>query len=651
MLTFESYKLTFVIKIIPIFISLILISLNSSGQEVIVPLQNNPQLNEQQNQLSKKGGLNKTRDTLQLPFFDDFTYDQVHPNQELWQNKQVFINNSYPIDPISYNVATFNGLNKFGNPYNASRKSSRGRADTLTSQHLDLSGLDASDSIYLSFFYQPKGYGDLPEDDDSLILEFKPIAIWQETFWDSSSWKRIWAASGGDGSKPFEQVMIPFNFSDSANMFYRGFQFRFVSYGNVSGNLDNWHLDYVFMDEGRSFDERNFQDVAMVKPPAGLLSRYQSMPWNQFIRNPNRELRNEFTFTARNLDEVPVRVDYGYNVINLNNNETVVNTFDQNFVEDIQANYALFDPAPFSNNINPNELSGDSLDLEINTAIGQASDNIGQNDTLTTLLHFHDYLAYDDGTAEAGYGLELDERGFVEGKMALRFDVNEEDSLRAVGMSFNRSRNDIRDRSFNLKVWDQLGVNASNSDEEVIATEKDLSVEYGFHPNNNFTIYKLDTPVAVNGIFYIGWQQFEPYILNIGYDQNYQEFNRDSLNSNLFINLGDQWQQTKTGGTPMIRPFISKSPIENYPQNVEAIEPKTFEPVVYPNPTHRSFAIKGLNSRSVELILMNMNGKTVLQKTYHQGNSINTSDLEPGIYFVQIRNKAAVTTKKLMIQR
>ncbi|PSR06428.1 MAG: hypothetical protein BRD49_00540 [Bacteroidetes bacterium SW_10_40_5] len=102
------------IKIIPIFLSLILISFNSSGQEVIVPLQNNPQLKEQQNQLSKRGGLNKTRDTLQLPFFDDFTYDQIHPSQEFWQNKQVFINNSYPIDPISYNVATFNGLNKFG---------------------------------------------------------------------------------------------------------------------------------------------------------------------------------------------------------------------------------------------------------------------------------------------------------------------------------------------------------------------------------------------------------------------------------------------------------------------------------------------------------------------------------------------------------
>ena len=44
-------------------------------------------------------------------------------------------------------------------------------ADYLSSQPINLD-YSADKNIYLSFYYQPQGFGDSPEETDSLILEF-----------------------------------------------------------------------------------------------------------------------------------------------------------------------------------------------------------------------------------------------------------------------------------------------------------------------------------------------------------------------------------------------------------------------------------------------------------------------------------------------
>ncbi len=108
---------------------------------------------------------------LTLPFFDDFSTSSVIPDQSKWEDKDVFINNSYPVEPISIGVATLDAINQYGNVYaiNASPTLS----DHLTSRPIDLSAYAGTgDSLFISFFYQAGGMGDLPEKSDSLTLEF-----------------------------------------------------------------------------------------------------------------------------------------------------------------------------------------------------------------------------------------------------------------------------------------------------------------------------------------------------------------------------------------------------------------------------------------------------------------------------------------------
>ena len=91
----------------------------------------------------------------------------------LWLDNFAYVNETYPIDPPTIGVATLDGLNEKGLPYNKSSVLAYGIADYLTSRPIDLGGLANNDSVYFSFFYEPKGYGDYPNKNDSLLLEFK----------------------------------------------------------------------------------------------------------------------------------------------------------------------------------------------------------------------------------------------------------------------------------------------------------------------------------------------------------------------------------------------------------------------------------------------------------------------------------------------
>ncbi|MGV2480783.1 UNVERIFIED_CONTAM: hypothetical protein IGO34_28745, partial [Salmonella enterica subsp. enterica serovar Weltevreden] len=90
----------------------------------------------------------------------------------------VYINHTSPIAPLSIGVATFDGLNKKGYPYNLTAPvSSSALADKLTSRPINLKSkrgvaYQPSDSIYISFYYQAEGRGDSPEPNDSLSLDF-----------------------------------------------------------------------------------------------------------------------------------------------------------------------------------------------------------------------------------------------------------------------------------------------------------------------------------------------------------------------------------------------------------------------------------------------------------------------------------------------
>jgi len=75
---------------------------------------------------------------LTLPFLDDFSQNHIYPEANLWEDINVYVNSSFPDYPITFGVATFDGLDSTGTPYNFASPTSFGPADTLTSKQIDL---------------------------------------------------------------------------------------------------------------------------------------------------------------------------------------------------------------------------------------------------------------------------------------------------------------------------------------------------------------------------------------------------------------------------------------------------------------------------------------------------------------------------------
>ena len=235
----------------------------SLAQESLSGLTQNPVLINQNKHLSH---LKAGSDTivLKLPFSEDFSSVGVFPDQSKWIDKYVFINSTYPVNPPSVGVATFDALDENGYLYAASDTATSFQADQLTSRQIDLNFPGRSD-IYLSFFYEPGGIGSNegsvdvtqknrvgPESSDSLILEFYSPS--------NQEWRKIWGAPGDTMAHNFRQKMVHI---DQPEYLQKGFRFRFrnlvsLDYsstapdGKNKSNNDQWHLDYVRLDTARN---------------------------------------------------------------------------------------------------------------------------------------------------------------------------------------------------------------------------------------------------------------------------------------------------------------------------------------------------------------------------------------------------------------
>jgi len=600
------------------------------ANEKISPLQVNPKLAKraEARSLLKRGDY---VDTLKLPFFDDFTGSTVFPDSTLWQDYYVYVNNSFPDKPISFNAATFDGLNQFGRPYvPGAGNNVVDTADILTSQYIDLSNITAADSVYLSFFYQSQGNGDVPEIHDSLVLQFQPLAYKGDT----GAWVSVWRTRGGSKTD-FQIVNIPLNYPDTSLMYHNAFRFRFMAYGNVSGALDHWHIDYVYMEVDRTKDDIYFSDITVLQPITSILKNYRSMPFDQFRRRPQQELRNELALGSRNLFQNLQQHRLGYRIIDKSNGKDVGNEF---FDINIDGDYGTLITNYDNNTDVPNIQPQDRVELEIQTSVFLAPDQRRNNDTFFATQVFHNYLAYDDGSAEAGYGI-VDGTGCV----AIEFEVNEDDTLRGIMLMFNRSKQDVSDELFDLVVWDIITSpgEPANRDEEIARIEG-LSPSYGTF-RNTFIYYELEEPVAVSDNFYVGWEQTEVYQLNIGLDYDYKEINgAGNLNSNLFYKTNNTWFRTSTAtGALMIRPVISPDPIDTVflgMKKVVQAQDLIHQTRIFPNPGTDHLNIKSTN-RIDQIELINLNGEILINHGANRTklSEINTDALKSGLYLIRIR--------------
>ena len=579
-------------------------------------------------------------DTIQLPFFDDFTSSSVYPNMKYWRDSMVYINNQFAVSAPSYGVATFDNLDKKGKPYQGLNGLTHSHSDSLTSNFINLknykNGLNTiaysiADSIYLSFFYQTQGIGDPLDKTDSMVLKFKDL---------NGFWKTVWKATGSS-VKPFKQVLV-----GVLNPIYlnSNFQFRFINYGKTTGNMNQWHIDYIRMKSSRNRYDTLVNDVAINAEPVGPLEIYESMPYDHFKANPAFNQSAFHRVKLRNNNNTSVNVQYKCEVRNVYNKIIISYPLSSSARNVTQNSDSSEDFTPFAFDT----LSGKSPLLKLKYTIAPLSNDftpdnynsIGDNNEYTKTVRFNNYFAYDDGSAEGGYGLDYGSLPAGPGYAAMKFTSFKPDTLRGISVFFNRSVADVQFKSFNLMVWKKISEPpANNTSADVILKRVNIPSTVYTDSINGFTNFIFDTAVILSqGDFFIGWQQNTNFILNVGYDNNYKYAKVGGTNPNLFYNLNGYWENVSSNitGAVMMRPLVGREIKTNNPASVnQSVNTKTI--IIYPNPSNNSQEVFIKAENSIKSIkVYDCLGKLQLEFQGENIENVNISNLNNGIYFFEL---------------
>lgn len=596
-----------------LMLCLLLNTASVSAQENLAPVQYNPFV-----QPHAAGGVSTSRTTaLSLPFFEDFTGYTMIPDTAKWEERQVYVNNTMAINPVSRGVATFDALSQYGIPYETMNPFLIRYADSLTAKPIDLSSFTPADSIYLSFFFQPAGNGFAPEKTDSLLLYFRPKY--------GSRWIKVWSRSD-TAVQDFRQVMIPVT---DTSYLYSDFQFRFVNKASVGINDDVWNLDYIRMYSGRNKYDTLISDVAYTATPSPILSDYVSMPYRQYLANPVPERAARFQSTIKNNFNSSQNIGaFGYTAqesasgavlsSGADVNRTIAAGKTSDVVFDTYGSTpaaGTYDRVVFSNKFYLSPVP---------------SDNQQENDTIVGQQVFDNYLAYDDGTAEMSYYLNLFPT--LPGKLAIEHHLNQPDTLRGMAIYFGRQVPLASYKYFSIVVYRNIAYGSSTSD-DIIYTEENLKPRYQDEVNR-FWIYKFKTPVALPaGTFYIGTTQ--PALS--GSDSLYIGLDRNRANGNhLYFNVLNVWSPSLVSGALMMRPLLGTQITDSHIGSAKAGGRSFFS--LYPNPANNELNISlNGNSSDVKFEIFNLLGSKVAGGSLISGKHlVDLSSFVPGMYLVRL---------------
>lgn len=583
-------------------------------------------------------------DTLRLPFFDDFSTYTVYPDPSKWTDQWVYVNQHFGYRPPSLGVATFDHLDETGSPYNNElNASSYDVADILTSCPIDLTRPNGNpftpaDSIYLSYYVQANGYGYELDQDDSLMLQFK------NRFGD---WITVWRKGGQRERSEFEQVFIPV--TDTV-FIHNAFQFRFFNFTRKSGNANHWNLDYVKLDTARTMLDSVHEDYAIQSLPTSLLDRYFSMPYRHFLADPGRESADSIFFRASNLNDVTRNIEA--RLIASGNGFPIVAT---DFVNNANNVPAFGDALRRFKNFSQTGFSGDTVLIRHRYEIRQPTiqNPFRENDAVDAVQFFGPYFAYDDGSAESGFGFDHDATpSNISGQVALEFNLNQEDTLKAIAVFFNQSIRDVSGSAITLRVWSNITPVGTGVAQDEVIWEKDILIQpadTGLF--NQYVYYSLDTTLILPaGKFYIGWSQNSMFHANIGFDNNHgRHTSPDQASPYLYYEVLGNWSQANVpGGALMMRPFFGPLPSAPVVVNVPEIS-STKAPVIFPNPASESIQVASL-VRTKRIALYNLHGQVVKIVNKPTGE-ISISDLPKGVYIVMFETTNGQThTARLLKQ-
>lgn len=575
---------------------------------------------------------------LTLPFFDDFSSQGMYPNTALWADSNVLINNGFAIYAPTMRVATLDALDPQAEVYSNANSTSF-VADYLTSRPIRLDSvfdsspraLSAADSVFISFYYQPQGNGDSPEENDSLVLEF---GVENEN--GIIKWHHAWSTRGTTLAEMMADTTCngdyfrPVSVAITDSIYFTGrFYFRFKNYASIvssmypnnRGNCDNWNLALVSLDCDRKAGDLSQPKVAYAARQPMFLKRYRSMPYRQYCYNPTASIADEAYAYVSNFDSVARNVTCTYEVNQIGgthswadaNPQTVtLNPYQTNGLDTVMFETGLF--------YADDEADTASFEIKFIMSDGALAD------TMIMTQGFYDYYAYDDGIPEMGYGLEP-----IGSAFAVQFRAFTADTLQGVDIMFNHTLNNVNAMFFNIVVWrDDYG----KPGEEVYRMEN-LYVDWSEEPYG-FVYYQLDSPVALIGNFYVGIEQLGTGIINIGFDAS-----NDNQRYN-FMNCDGTWQNSSFKGSIMLRPVMSCSAFTK-------VDEQTAGGVrVFPNPVSDVLTIDGVEVE--QAVVYDLAGREVIR--FGQTNTLSLTQLEQGSYILKITDSNANNhLKKIIVTR
>lgn len=594
---------------------------------------------------------------LQLPFFEDFTASvyrlgSERPDPKLWQpGSGVYVNNTMALNQPTQNVATFDGLQANGRPYVRDNPLDQGYTDTLESRPINLAGLSAANGVYLSFYWEIKGLGELPDPGDtltklpgvpptlqpgdSLTLQFRDV---------SGIWKTVWAQVGGQADSLFHQVFIPVTNSAYLN---GNFAFRFRSFGRRSGPFDTWHVDYIYLNQGRSANDRFIKDLATRRKLSPLLKRYTAMPLSQYKIKGAAELADSVTTDINNLFNNFNRTSVGFRVYN---GTSTVLQYDTLFTQiaALGSKQLAFKPTP-----RLPATADTSFQLRYEVAL-KTSDNenpifqrdpftLLRNDTIAAVATLSNYYAYDDGAWE--YAQQIRQREQV----AVRFILNKPDTVGSVRLCIVPFSKDQTGQAFVMTVYTN-----SNGKPGAALYQQSFQIQYPA-TRNGFIEYRFTRNIIVKDTFYVGYQQIsssDTTFLRLGFDKN------SPFGANIFYNGGSSWEQNlqvgpngspsslQVPGAFMLRPVMgARNAVVTAVEEPEPVAPLQ----VYPNPT--TGLIRWDNPKVTRLEVISRSGQTLLTHVPARGQqTLDLSYLPDGFYLLRLFSDQRAVVQKLIIQ-
>ena len=559
-------------------------------------------------------------ETLQLPFWDDFSSGQLSPL--LWETQGVKTSFTLGLAPPSLGVAVLDGVDNNGQAYSTTRLE-QGEGDQLTSMPIDLSQTSATNDVYLSFYWQAGGKGERPDDSDALELYFLD---------SEGKWVLVWSQEGGDdvASDQFVQVLLPV----AEQFHYEAFQFKFQQSGRLSGPFDTWVLDYIYLNKGRDATDRYPADRALTQLPSSPFAPYFAIPYFELDQEKiTTPISNEFN----NLTNRFRAIEYTVSLTNKATGELLEKPNDN----------TPFNPVPqalerrtfTSSDVKGTSLIGlidEPMDVEVLMYLragdtyleeleGESQNfnvDFRANDSSRIVIPFRDFYAYDNGSAD--YAAGINQRG---GMLALSYELSTPSYLSGLSIQFANAAQ--RNSAIELMVWDSISNAPLYQGEVLIPADAGLG---------SFSYFPLDTNIMVKDHFFIGFTQFSNDYLYVGLDKS------GDTGDKIFYNVHGSWQQNEhVKGNLMMRAHLSLDPV------VEEVDLPDEELSFYPNPVTERLFIRG---EVDDLMVFDFQGRliNIPQEVDKEGKMLNFTESQKGMYLIKMVKNGQPITRRIIVK-